>query len=221
MSTTPRPTRHQEAAAASRAETRRRLLQAAGDEFTERGYAAATVARIAARAGVTVQTLYLAWGSKRALLRAYMEAALAGDDSTPYPQVLPGLIAAALEEAQEDPREIVRQISVLFRQIAERAALGWQLYRDAAATDSEVAADWQALQALRRQTFATLIGRLPTAGLRRGLTRAAAADTAWAIASPETYDLLVRHRGYTLDRYQKWVASSLEALLLEPTSNAR
>ena len=49
-----------------------RLLRAAEEEFTERGYAAATVARIAARAGVTVQTLYLAWGSKRALLRAYM-----------------------------------------------------------------------------------------------------------------------------------------------------
>src|SRR6202012_3498689 len=80
----PKPTRHQEAAAASRAETRRRLLRAAEEEFTERGYSAATVARIAARAGVTVQTLYLAWGSKRALLRAYMEAALAGNEDIPY-----------------------------------------------------------------------------------------------------------------------------------------
>ena len=67
-------------------ETRRRLLQAAEEEFTERGYTGATVARIANRAGVTVQTLYLAWGSKRALLRAYMDSVLAGDVDTPYPQ---------------------------------------------------------------------------------------------------------------------------------------
>ena len=213
-----KPTRHQEAAASSRAETRRRLLCAAEDEFTERGYAAATVARIAARAGVTVQTLYLAWGSKRALLRAYMENALAGDDETPYPQAQPDMIAEALQDTFDDPQAIIGQISLLHRQIADRAALGWQLYRDAAASDPEIAADWQALQALRHQTFATLIRRLPARSLRPGLTRAAATDTAWAIASPDTYDMLVRTRGYTRDQYQKWVATSLITLLLPPRS---
>lgn len=210
----PKPTRHQEAAAASRAETRRRLLRAAEEEFTERGYTAATVARIAARAGVTVQTLYLAWGSKRALLRAYVEAALAGDDETPYPQALQDMTATVLEGALDDPHAVIRQISLVYRQIAERAALGWQLYRDGAAGDPEIAADWQALQALRHQTFSALIDHLPARSLRPGLTRAAAADTAWAIASPDTYDMLVRIRGYTLDQYQKWVAASLTLLLL-------
>src|ERR1700748_2597843 len=108
--TTPKPTRHQEAAAASRAATRRRLLRAAEEEFTERGYAAATVAKIAARAGVTVQTLYLAWGSKRALLRAYIEAALAGDDETSDPQSRPDMIADVLDGTLDDPAAIVRQI---------------------------------------------------------------------------------------------------------------
>ena len=221
----PKPTRHQEAGAASRAETRRRLLRAAEDEFTERGYTAATVAKIAARAGVTVQTLYLAWGSKRALLRAYMEAALAGDDEASYPQALPDMIAGVLDGALDEPAAIIRQISVLYRQIAERAALGWQLYRDGAATDPEIATDWQALQALRHQTFTTLIKRLPAQSLRPGLTRAAATDTAWTIASPDTYDMLVRTRGYTLDQYQKWVTTILTTLLLrpdpEPGPNAR
>jgi AcrR family transcriptional regulator len=215
------PTRHQEAGAASRAETRRRLLRAAEEEFRERGYTAATVARIAARAGVTVQTLYLAWGSKRALLRAYMEAALAGDEDTSYPQARPDMIAEVLEGALDDPRAIVRQISVLYRQIAERAALGWHLYRDAAAGDTQIATDWQALQALRHQTFATLIDHLPAQSLRPGLTRAAATDTAWAIASPDTYDMLVRTRGYTLDEYQKWITTSLTTLLLRPQPGPR
>ena len=217
----PRLTRHQEAAAASRVETRRRLLRAAEEEFTERGYTAATVAKIAARAGVTVQTLYLAWGSKRALLRAYMEAALAGDAETSYPQAQPDMIAEALDGVPDDPHATVRQIAVLYRQIAERAALGWQLYRDGAASDAEIATDWQTLQALRHQTFRTLINRLPARSLRPGLTRVAATDTAWAIASPDTYDMLVRTRGYTLDQYQKWITTSLTNLLLRPQPDGR
>ena len=221
MADASKPTRHQEAAAASRAETRRRLLRAAEEEFTERGYAAATVARIAARAGVTVQTLYLAWGSKRALLHAYIEAALAGDPDTPYPQAQPDMIAAVLQSAHEDPHAVIRQISHLYRQIAERAALGWQLYRDAAASDPEIAADWRTLQALRHRTFSTLINRLPAHSLRPGLSRAAATDTAWAIASPDTYDMLVRTRSYTLDQYQKWVTTSLTTLLLRPDPKPR
>ncbi len=99
---------------------------------------------------------------------------------------------------------------------------GWQLYRDAAASDPEIATDWQALHALRHQTFTTLISYLPARSLRPGLTRAAATDTAWVIASPDTYDMLVRTRGYTLDQYQKWVTSSLTRLLLpapDPRAN--
>ena len=96
-------TRQREAGAASRQETRRRLLAGAADEFAERGYAKATVTRIVDRAGVTVQTLYLSWGSKRALLRAYMEQALAGQPDTPYAEELPQLLGQAAGKTA-DPR---------------------------------------------------------------------------------------------------------------------
>jgi AcrR family transcriptional regulator len=201
---------------ALREETRHRLLQAAAQQFAAHGYAGTTVTRLAAAADVSVQTLYLAWGSKRGLLRGYMDAALAGDPATPYPQARPDMVAAVLEHAGDDPRVIIGRISALYRQIAERAALGWKLYRDAAASDPEIAADWQEFQSLRHQTFTMLINHLPARSLRPGLTRAAAIDTAWTIASPDTYDMLVRTRGYTLDRYQKWVTASLSTLLLQP-----
>lgn len=215
--TTPKPrntTRQREAGAAARAETTRRLLVAAGEEFAERGYHAATVSRIAQRAGVTVQTLYLAWGSKRALLRAHMEAALSGDPDAAYQEALPHFIDEIVGPAGTDARAAITQIAHLYRGIAERAALGWQLYRDAAATDPEVAADWRALQQLRRGSFAKLAQHIPVGSLRSGVTVEAAIDTAWAIASPETYDLLVRLSGYSLDRYEAWVADTLAAALL-------
>jgi len=209
-------TRHREAAAASRAETRRRLLESAAREFAAGGYTAATVTRIAAGAGVTVQTLYLAWGSKRELLRAYLESALAGLSDATYDDERPRMIDTALGRAAGDPQAMIKQIARLYRQIADRAALGWQLYRDAAGADPEIAQDWQALQRLRHQTFTAVIAHLPAKALRPGLTRAKAVDTAWTIASPETYDLLVRTAGYSLDQYERWVTTTLAAALLKP-----
>lgn len=209
-------TRQREAGAAARAETRRRLLRAAGDEFAERGYHAATVSRIAERAGVTVQTLYLAWGSKRELLRAHMDAALSDTPGSAYADVLPGIIEGAMADA--DARTAVARIARLHCEIASRAALGWRLYRDAAASDAEIAADWQGLQQLRRTTFSELVRRIPAGSLREGMSAGDAADTAWAVASPETYELLVRSAEYTIDEYERWIADTLAAALLGVSS---
>lgn len=198
--------RQREVGAASRQQTQRRLLEAAAGEFTENGYAKATVSRIAQRAGVTVQTLYLAWGSKRALLRAYMESTLAGDAEAP------GQIGDRF--VGKPAREVIEEAAALVAEIAHRSATGWKLYRDAAAIDSEIAADWAEFQSLRRATFARIVGNIPASARRAGLTRDSARDTAWAIASPEMYEVLVRHAGYSLDDFERWVATTLASALL-------
>lgn len=59
-----------------------------------------------------------------------------------------------------------------------------------------------------------VIRRFPASALHNGLTVDAAVDSAWAIASPETYELLVSTAGRTLDDYEKWVAETLSAVLL-------
>lgn len=210
-------TRQREVAAAAREHTRRKLLAAAGQEFRERGYAGATVKRIAERADVTVQTLYLAWGSKRSLLRAHMEEALAGPRLTPDGP-LPDAVFATVAQFPQKPRAAVAHLAREFRRIADRAALGWQLYRDAAAVDAEVAADWRELQRLRQRTFNLMIGRLRADALRPELDLESATRTAWTIASPETYDLLVRHAGRTADEYEEWLATTLAAVLLPDAS---
>ena len=60
--------------------TRRRVLAAAREQFLTRGYNAATVADIAAAAGVAPQTLYSSVGGKADLLRHVVNVAIAGDD---------------------------------------------------------------------------------------------------------------------------------------------
>ena len=209
-------TRQREAGAASRAETRRRLSVAASELFAEQGYTATTVSGIARRAGVSLQTLYLAWGSKRELLRAVLGEALsgtAGGIDTEYVPRLRALMAPAAQESHTEPEHTVRAFAHVFRLIADRAATWWQIYRDAAATDPEIAQDWAALTALRRETTAALLQGLADEHLPPGLGRDQMVDTAWTIASPETCDLLVRHTGYTLDAYERWVGDTLLAVV--------
>ena len=211
-----RVSRQREAGEATRRETRRRLLAAARAEFAERGYAAATVIRIAERADVSVQTLYSNWGNKRNLLRAVMESAVTGDDDIPMEAGQPPAVMTATLAPGDatDPRRLLAHLSHQYRLLAERAAIGWQTYRDAAATDSGIAADWQRMSQMRRQAFRVMFTRIPAAALRPGLTQEAAADTAWVIASPETHYQLVRQAGYSYQQLEDWVRSTVSAALL-------
>ena len=212
-----RVSRQREAGEATRRETRRRLLAAARAEFAERGYAAATVALIAARADVSAQTLYSNWGSKRNLLRAMLATALTGeDDAPPDDAELPVVMLTAILDPADltDPRSLLAHLARQYRLLTERAAAAWQTYRDAAATDPDIAADWLRLNQLRRQGFRALLDRFPDGLLRAGLTREEAADTAWVIASPDTHDQLVRQAGYSYDQLEEWIRTVLGAALL-------
>jgi AcrR family transcriptional regulator len=211
-----RVSRQREAGEATRRETRRRLLAAAKAEFAEHGYAAATVIRIAERADMSVQTLYSNWGNKRNLLRAVMESSVTGDEDVALvPGQPPAVITATLDPADAaDPVLVVAHLSHQYRLLAERSAIGWQTYRDGAGIDPDIAADWQQLSNLRRRAFHAFFAEVPAEALRPGLTNAAAADTAWVIASPDTHDLLVRQAGYSYDQLERWVRDTLGAALL-------
>src|ERR1700759_4317630 len=127
----PRPrrvSRQREAGEVTRRETRRRLLAAARAEFAERGYAAATVSRIAGRAGVSVQSLYNDWGNKRNLLEAVLQTAVTGDDEASRPPGKPPEVIPPPPglDAGPDPRRLRAPLPRQYRLLAERAAVGWQ-----------------------------------------------------------------------------------------------
>ena len=63
------------------AQTRRDILATAGAMFRERGYTGVSMPAIAAEAGVAVETIYRAFGSKAGLFSAVVDAAVAGGAS--------------------------------------------------------------------------------------------------------------------------------------------
>jgi AcrR family transcriptional regulator len=62
------------------AATRRDILEVAQRLFERQGYAATTMAAIAAEAGVALKTVYLAFETKSGVLRALWNLLLRGDE---------------------------------------------------------------------------------------------------------------------------------------------
>src|SRR5260370_376086 len=150
---------------------------------------AATVVGIAERPDVGVQTRCATWGNMRTLPRAGMESSVTG--AADLPRVAgrpPAVFVASLDPGDSgDPRQLLAHLSHQYRLLAERAAVGWQTYRDGAGVDPDIAADWRQLNELRRPAFQALFPRGPARALRPGLGPAAAAHTAWVIPSPDTH----------------------------------
>lgn len=111
-------------------------------------------------------------------------------------------------------------MATLVADAARRASIGWRLYRDAAGSDPEIAEDWSDLQTKRHQLFAQMLGRVPDEQLAPGITTREAIDTAWAVASPETYSLLVDRLGYDLAAYRTWLEQTLSRALLGDSAPA-
>lgn len=208
--------RRRAAGAASREETRRRLVAAADALFREEGYPATTVVGIAKRADVSLQTLYLAWGSKRALLRAAAEAAaVASQTPMGFDQWRSFIRAELARDVGDDPTAgaYLAAVSRLFVRVAERTAIYWRMYREAAAIDPEIAADWSAIGRENRRTMAEVAANIPARGLRPDLSPEDVADTLWALASPEMFHLLCAEGGRDPAAFQTWLERTLKDAL--------
>jgi AcrR family transcriptional regulator len=205
---TPVKTRQQIAAE----ETQRAIVEAASALFAENGYHATSIGRIAAAAGVAVQTIYNSVGSKRDILSRVLDFAAAGDRAPlPVPQFM-----REQAEREPDPRRIIAQLVAFWRGALPRTAPVFRVIREAAASDPETAALEQARAEQRLRNYGQAARLLAKRGaLRKGLGIDQAAAAIFAIGHPETYRSLVLDGDWDDDRWAAWVQDALEAALLE------
>jgi AcrR family transcriptional regulator len=193
-------------------QTRGQITDAAEGLFLTNGYAATTVAAIAAAARVSVETIYKGFGGKPGLVRAIVDKGLAGQGPVPAEQR-----SDHIRDTEPDPRRILTAWGTFTTEIAPRTAPIITLARDAAASDPEVATTLEQISAARHQRMTHNARGLSDAGhLRPGISIGQAADILWTYSSPELYDLLVRQRGWPAKRYGQFVAQALIAALLPP-----
>jgi AcrR family transcriptional regulator len=87
--------------------TRHAVIQAAAAVFAERGYAAATIAEILERAGVTKGALYFHFTSKESLARGVIESQITDDHWVPREMKLQEWVDLSMTLAARIPHEVV------------------------------------------------------------------------------------------------------------------
>ncbi|HEY0449836.1 TetR/AcrR family transcriptional regulator [Actinophytocola sp.] len=199
--------------------TRARIVAAAAELFRAHGYAATTVRAVAARAGVSVPTVELAFGTKPRLLKTAIDVAIAGDDE---PVAVLERDWARKAEASDTVADFVAIFGQVFAAAATRAAELVAAAYEAAPTDPEIKALTERQEAQRTITAGWLVdGILARAPLRPGMSRAAAVDTVWLLMDPVVFTRLTRRRGWRPDDVEHWFTDSVPRLLLAPGRDAK
>ena len=168
---------------------------------------------IADEAGVHVQTVYLAYGTKAAVLAAAATRLVAGPDD---PDSHPSERAwARAIQATPDPGTKLRLYVGHIRDVTPRVVRLVDMLRANAPGDPDAAAFHAHMEEGRWAGPYALFAPLAESGaLRPGLTLTDAADAAYTLASPDTFRALVDSRGWDWDRAETWIADRLvEALL--------
>jgi AcrR family transcriptional regulator len=203
------PLRREQAAA-----TRHRILDAAQELFERDGYAATSMAAIAAAARVSLKTVYLVFETKSGVLRSLWHLLLRGEqDAVPVGEQ--HWYQAVLEEPQpgQQLRLNIRNSVV----VKTRAGAMLEVIRDAASVDPDIGVLWARIQVEFHDNQRAVVQSIADKGaLNHELDVAAAADILWTLNHPNVYALLVGERGWPAERYERWLGDLLCAELLKP-----
>ena len=176
------------------------------------GYAATTIEAISDRSDTPQATVYRLFSSKLGILRAVLDVSIVGDDEAVAMGDRPQVRALL---ADRDPTKKLAGFAALLRDVMSRTAPVHRLLADAARSDEDAAALLAEI-ARQRQAGQRRISRsLARSGaLQPGMRERDAADVIHALASPEVYGLLVFDRGWSSERYEKWLTAILITQLL-------
>jgi AcrR family transcriptional regulator len=198
--------------AAQAEQTRRSIVSAAARLFVEGGYADTTIDAVAASAGVSRKTVFTAVGGKVDLLKTALDWAVVGDDR-PVPMADRPAVRELL--AMDDPVALLASWARVMVATDVRVASLVRVLE--AAADGDAAAH-ALLEEYRRQRLVgarAVVKRLIELGaLTDAMPRAEAGDVAWLATDPVLFDRMVRIRGWSVGRYEAWLARTLTGQLL-------
>jgi len=189
--------RRREQAAATRVE----ILEAAQRLFERDGYAATTMAAIAAEARVALKTVYVAFETKSGVLRALWNLRLRGGDED-VPIARQDWYRELLEEP--DPERQLRLNARNSRAGKLRIGPLSQVIRSAAPLDPDIDALWTRIETDYHANQRAIVESIHDKGaLRPGLGVERAADILWTLNHPNVWQLLAQ-RGWTPEQYEQW-----------------
>jgi AcrR family transcriptional regulator len=192
--------------------TQQRIVAATRALFLSKGYAATTMADVAAAAAVSVQTVYSAAGGKAALAKRVWDVTVAGDLEA-VPMNLRPQIQALM--AEPDPVVAVHLYARLSRQVYERLGPLARVLRAGAVSDESLRQLIDTTEGERLTGTTALAAHLHSReALRADLTPTSAGQRLWALNGGEVADGLTLRCGWSLDEYEAWLGESMTLAVL-------
>lgn len=193
------------------ADTRRRIRAAASERFVRDGFAGTSMKAIAADAGVSERTVFLAFPSKAALLSECIRVAVRGGDGDV--PLLEREDSGAIFGAPPDQmlRAVADRSAALFGRAARLLAVG-----ESASPDDPLLAEARARGHAATRADALVVAKaMKRAGaVRRGVSVERAADAIYAFAASEAlYLRLVDDCGWTAAQYAGLIERALEGAI--------
>lgn len=193
--------------------TKARVLRSALALFTRRGIDAVTIAEIAARARVSVPTIYALYRSKAGILRGLIQRTMFGPRFRAARQRLAG---------ETDSARLIALTAGVARSIYESESDELGVLRGAAAFSPALRKLERELEEMRFELQEERVRRLfEQSKARQGLTVERARQLMWMYTSRDIYRLLVQECGWTPEEYEHWLSQTLVAALVEPARRRR
>lgn len=193
-------------------ETRRAILAAARKILVGKGYGALRMERIAKDAGVALDTVYAAVGTKPKLVRLLVETAISGADVAIPAEERDYVQRIRAEPAAPAKLELYAHALAL---IHPRVAPLVHALKLGAVEHPRLGALWREIAERRHRNMHLFADDLlATGAVRVGLGRDDVADQLWTLGAPETFLLVTRERGWSAERFETWLATSWKRLLL-------
>jgi AcrR family transcriptional regulator len=185
--------------------TSQRVLEAARELFLDHGYSQTTIDAIAARAGVTGQTVLNQFGTKCEVLAAVIDQAVVGDT-----EPLPLRERAWFTPSEDEPTaEAFARFAATMTAILARVAPVYDVVHCASALP-EVKQLLRESRRRRRADQRYLIGVLAAAGhLRHDLDTDQAADIVYGLVNEDVYLLFTVDRRWSRRRFSSWLTDTL------------
>jgi len=184
--------------------------------FLREGYPATTMAAIANEADVAVQSLYVRFGSKVAILAAALDVAIVGDDE-PIP-LLKRAWTADIAAARTGRRAVEVCVAEICRIVERTQPLYAVLLASAASDPGDLLADNKRQRREGLRAVAELLAAKP--GFAADLTLDQAGDLLYTVLSEENYGLLVVDCEWTPDAWQSWNVETITRLLFPTRGHA-
>ena len=182
-------------------ETRSAVVRAACELFVEQGYGRTTMTDIAGAAGVSVETIYAAFGNKATLLHEAWDITVGGDDQDIVFHERPEVLAIRNEPDLAKRLMLHAQFST---RTAQRIAPFQLMVQSAAGSDPAAAAMLEEMGRQRLVGMTVMAAEVAKTG-QLAVPEEECRDVIWSMTDGTLWHRLVNERGWTNERFADWL----------------